>query len=167
MLKTALITAALLVGGSAFAQTPPAPPAPPGPAAPPAPGAVPPPPPPGEAPAAAPMLPAPLACTFTHAFRCEADKSCDKVESLGAVKLPAVFLVDFGRRLIAGAAPDGLPHLSAIETVAGTAGGLTLQGVDGAIGWTMQMEHPGEKVSLTSVSHQATLSSFGTCKPVP
>jgi hypothetical protein len=150
----ALAVLALLAPGAAFAQTP----APVAPAA----SAT-----PDEATeAVVPDLPAPADCTFTKVFVCQTG-GCGADKELGTVDLPARVLVHYPKRIIASVSDDGLPHISEIVTASSAGDNITLQGMDGLVGWIMQLSRTDPDVSLTIVSNDKVMTSFGTCKPAP
>lgn len=149
MLKIASTALFLLMGGaSAFAQAPAAPAT--TPAAPP--------------PADVPALPNSMDCTFTKAFMCAKDKGCAESKELGEIDLPAHFLLHFGERVIASVDDNGVPHLSTIESVSASGPALTLQGADGGVAWVLQLSRADNDVTLTTVTDDTILTSFGSCK---
>ncbi|MBS9477504.1 hypothetical protein [Ancylobacter radicis] len=122
-----------------------------------------------EAPATpvVPDLPPPADCTFTKVFVCEAAAGCGPVKELGTIDLPARMLVHYPQRIIASVSDEGLPHISEIVAVSSAGDNITLQGTDGPIGWVMQLSRSQSGVTLTTVSQDKVLTSFGTCKPAP
>lgn len=151
MLKIASAALFLMMGGaSAFAQAPAAPATPPA-AAP-------------AAPADVPPLPNSIDCTFTKAFMCDKSKGCNESKELGEIDLPAHFLLHFGERIIASVDDNGVPHISTIESVSGAGPALTLQGTDGGVAWVLQLSRADNDVTLTTVSDDTVLTSFGSCK---
>ncbi|HEY9213225.1 MAG TPA: hypothetical protein VIQ29_10275 [Ancylobacter sp.] len=119
---------------------------------------------PGQEPAPAP-LPEPVACIFDKVFLCEAEKGCSAAKELGEIDLPAKFMVNFDDKMIASTNDDGLPYMSPIESASTSGDNITLQGSDGLVGWVMQMSRTEPGATLTTVSHEAVITSFGTCKP--
>lgn len=116
--------------------------------------------------AAVPDLPPPADCTFTKVFVCETG-GCGPDKELGTVDLPARVLVHYPKRIIASVSDDGLPHVSEIVTASSAGDNITLQGMDGLVGWVMQLSRTDPDVSLTIVSNEKVMTSFGTCKPAP
>lgn len=150
MLKSASVALCLLAGlTAAHAQ---------------APAVAPPPPADADMPLPAP-LPEPVACVFDKVFLCEAEKGCSVAKELGEIDLPAKFMVNFADKMIASTNDDGLPYMSPIESASTSGDNITLQGSDGLVGWVMQMSRSEPGVTLTTVSHEAVITSFGTCKP--
>lgn len=113
-----------------------------------------------------PDLPAPADCTFTKVFICQ-QSGCGPDKELGTVDLPARVLVHYPKRIIASVSDDGLPHISEIVTASSAGDNITLQGMDGLVGWVMQLSRTDPDVSLTIVSNDKVMTSFGTCKPAP
>jgi len=113
-------------------------------------------------------LPAPADCTFDKVYICEPDKDgCAPSKELGTIDLPAKFLVHFERQIIASVSDTGLPHISAIQSASSAGDNITAQGVDGIVGWNLQMSRSEPGASLTIVSHNDVMTAFGTCKPAP
>jgi len=112
-----------------------------------------------------PPLPEPIGCIFDKVFLCEADKGCSAAKELGTIDLPAKFMVNFEDKMIASTNDDGLPYMSPIESASSSGDNITLQGSDGLVGWVMQMSRSEPGATLTTVSHEAVITSFGTCKP--
>jgi hypothetical protein len=111
-------------------------------------------------------VPHPIDCTFTEAQLCKAGSGCSSAGALGEVPLPARFLIHFEQQIIASVNADGLPHVSTIGVLARSGDNLTLQGVDGATGWTIQGSTSDEMVSFTVASHHTVLNAFGTCRAI-
>ena len=154
MLKSASVALCLLAGLTmAHAQAPAAPPKADTP--------------PAEADAAPAPLPQPVACVFDKVFLCQPDTGCAAAKELGEIDLPAKFMVNFADKMIASTNDDGLPFMSPIESASSSGDNITLQGTDGLVGWVMQMSRSEPGVTLTTVSHEAVITSFGTCKPAP
>lgn len=116
--------------------------------------------------AAVPDLPPPADCTFTKVFVCDTG-GCGPDKELGTVDLPARVLVHYPKRIIASVSDEGLPHISEIVTASSAGDNITLQGMDGLVGWVMQLSRTDADVSLTIVSNEKVMTSFGTCKPAP
>ncbi|WAC28401.1 hypothetical protein [Ancylobacter sp. SL191] len=148
----ALAALALLAPGAAFAQAPAAPAT-------------------SAAPAettepVVPDLPPPADCTFTKVYVCD-QAGCGPDKELGTVDLPARLLVHYPKRIIASVSDSGLPHISEIITASSAGDNITLQGTDGLVGWVMQLSRSEAGASLTIVSNDKVMTSFGTCKPAP
>ena len=146
----AVLASSLLVIGLAqpgFAQAPPVPPAPIAP--------------PPAMQETAPM--APLFCTVTTANSCNA-LGCTKSESFGDLKLPAKLLIHLESRILASTNADGFPHISHIASFALTGKDHVLQGVDHAIGWMIQLDEAGSRMTYALTSNEKILTGSGTCK---
>lgn len=109
-------------------------------------------------------LPTAADCTLTKAHLCKADGGCAESASLGDLALPARILIHYAKRVIASTGPDGLPHVSTVDTLSSVGDNLTLQGVDELTGWIIQTSRTEDGVSFTAVSHEVVLTAFGTCK---
>lgn len=105
----------------------------------------------------------PLFCTVTTAHSCTG-ATCTKADTLGDMKLPAKLLVHFESMVVAGTNADGFPHVSQIATFAKTGADHVLQGVDHGIGWTIQIDEAGSKLSLAFTSRNTILTGTGTCR---
>lgn len=110
------------------------------------------------------VIPHPAVCTFTKAVICKDDSGCEPTDSLGDLPLPARFLFQFEKRIIAATGPDGLPHISTIRALAHSGDSLVLQGISGAAGWTIQSSVSDGGTTFVTASNHTVLSAFGICK---
>ncbi|MGF7161343.1 hypothetical protein FHS85_002978 [Rhodoligotrophos appendicifer] len=108
----------------------------------------------------------PLNCTVTKVMSCKVESGCKDAQSFGDVPLPAKVLVDPEHRLIAGVNTDGLPHVSDIQLYSQTEYYMTVQGIDGQVGWMIHASRKDPSMTFTVASHHAVLTGFGDCKTI-
>lgn len=115
--------------------------------------------------AAAPPTPR-VDCTIESARLCKAD-GCEASTILGELTLPARVLVDQASGVIATVGPDGLPHVTPVQSQAVSAAGtVVLQGVEGPAGWMMHGSPSDEATTFIIASNHTALVAFGSCKPI-
>lgn len=120
---------------------------------------------PEGAPAAAPSAPR-IDCTIETATLCKAG-GCEASTTLGELALPARVLVDQASNVIATVGPDGLPHITPVNSQATSAAGtVVLQGVEGTAGWMMHGSPSDETTTFVVASNHTALVAFGRCTPI-
>ena len=107
----------------------------------------------------------PLLCAAIQAFQCSAGSNCQQglAESIDA---PQFFRINFADKMISGTRESGEVRTSAIKTMTQNETELILQGVQGALGWSMAIAAANGKMVLTASGDRVAFTIFGACTTI-
>ncbi len=111
----------------------------------------------------------PLLCSFRTIMQCDELFDCGRVTP-GQINLPDFFEVDFGANQLLGVGGNRDGAATPIERVKKYDDRILLQGGDldaeseqGAMGWSLMIDHQDGQLLLSAISFDFALVAYGSC----
>jgi len=106
----------------------------------------------------------PFLCVPLDIASCGKDGKCDK-ETAESVNLPKFLKFDVAQNQISGVRPNGDTLTAAIDKVDLVEDRMVLQGLEGAIMWSVMVGQSSGDMTLTAGGEKVGFVAFGSCTP--
>ena len=106
----------------------------------------------------------PFLCAPLDIVSCGPDGKCDK-ETAESINLPKFLKFDVAQNQISGTRPNGDPLTTAIGKVDLVEDRMVLQGLEGAIMWSVMVGQSSGDMTITAGGEKVGFVAFGSCTP--
>jgi hypothetical protein len=104
----------------------------------------------------------PFLCAPLDIVSCAPDGKCDK-ETAQSINLPQFLKFDVAQNQITGTRPNGDRLAAAIDKVQHLEDRMVLQGLEGAIMWSVMVSQDSGDMTLTAGGDRIGFVAFGSC----
>ena len=106
----------------------------------------------------------PFLCAPTDIVSCGPDGKCDR-ETPESINLPKFLKFDVAQNQISGTRPNGDMLKTAIDKVDRAEDRMILQGIEGAVMWSVMVSQNSGDMTITAGSEKVGYVAFGACTP--
>ena len=103
-----------------------------------------------------------LLCALIEVYECVPNEGCEGTTA-DAINLPQFLTIDFQKKHISGATPEGTIRKTDIERMEHVNGRLILQGGEEGRGWSISIDENTGKMVATVSGEEAGFVIFGAC----
>jgi hypothetical protein len=105
-----------------------------------------------------------LICAAVDLASCVPGDGCRR-ETSASINAPQILTVDIKGQVITAHRPDGSVLASSIDRVTQLRNLIVLDGVQGALSWTMTIADDSGRMSLAAIGDAQAYQVFGSCEP--
>jgi hypothetical protein len=105
-----------------------------------------------------------LICAAVDLASCVPGDGCRR-ETSASINAPQLLFVDLKGQIITAHRPDGSLLASSVDRVTYLRNLIVLDGVQGALSWTMTIANDGGRMSFAAIGDSQAYQAFGSCEP--
>ena len=105
-----------------------------------------------------------LICAAVDLASCVPGDGCRR-ETSASINAPQLLTVDLKEQVITAHRPDGSLLASSVDRVTRLQNLIVLDGVQGALSWTMTIADDSGRMSLSAIGDSQAYQVFGSCEP--